>query len=158
MNRHGFDIRLKEEVINENPDLPGLPDTELLAGNLGFETKLSEYWAGLTWAKPLGNGLGLGISTFVSVRNQRSRRNVDLQGLTDRNRGEQAYGEITDGLRRCGGTPEDATNLLFHGHPVPFRHRPQAGYDLLVQIPDAQVGRGHCSGPVIAHRQNASAC
>ncbi|MCL7981343.1 MAG: hypothetical protein M8862_02370 [marine benthic group bacterium] len=83
MNRHGFDIRLKEEVIYENPDLPGLPDVELLAGNLGFETKLSEYWAGLTWAKPLGNGLGLGVSTFVSVRNQRSRRNVDLQGLSN---------------------------------------------------------------------------
>ena len=83
MNRHGFDIRLKEEVIYENPDDPDLPEVDLLAGNLGFETKLSEYWAGLTWAKQLGSGLGLGISAFVSVRNQRSRRNVDLQGLSN---------------------------------------------------------------------------
>jgi hypothetical protein len=83
MNRHGFDVRLKEEIIDESADVPGLPDVDLLAGNLGFETKLSEYWAGLTWAKPLGNGLGLGVSTFVSVRNQRSRRTIDRQGLND---------------------------------------------------------------------------
>ena len=55
MNRHGFDIRLKEEVIYEDPDEVGLPDVDLLAGNLGFETKLSEYWAGLTTASLMTN-------------------------------------------------------------------------------------------------------
>jgi len=83
MNRHDFEIRLNEEVILEAPDLVEAPDLELLAGNLGYETRLSEYWAGFTWAKPLGSGLGLGISTFVSVRSQRARSNVGFQELTD---------------------------------------------------------------------------
>ena len=83
MNRHDFDIRLTEEVILDDPDLVEAPELELLAGSLGYETRLSEYWAGFTWAKPLGGGLGLGISTFVSVRSQRARSNVDFQELTD---------------------------------------------------------------------------
>ena len=82
MNRHDFEVRLTDEVILEAPDLVEAPDLELLAGSLGYETRLSEYWAGFTWAKPLGGGLGLGISTFVSVRSQRSRSNVDFQELT----------------------------------------------------------------------------
>ncbi|MEJ2483804.1 MAG: hypothetical protein P8049_12030, partial [Gemmatimonadota bacterium] len=86
MNRPGFDVRLKEQAIFENPGVPGLPDVGFLAGNLGYETKLSEYWAGVTWAKPLGQRLGLGVSTFVSVRNQRSRQSLSLQGINDDDR------------------------------------------------------------------------
>lgn len=83
MNRHDFDIRLTEEVILDEPDLVEAPELELLSGSLGYETRLSEYWAGFTWAKPLGGGLGLGISTFVSVRSQRARSNLEFQELTD---------------------------------------------------------------------------
>jgi opacity protein-like surface antigen len=84
MNRHDFEIRLSDEVIFDDPDPVEAPDLELLAGNVGYQTRLSEYWAGFTWAKPLGSGLGLGISTFVSVRSQRARSNAEFQELTDR--------------------------------------------------------------------------
>jgi len=83
MNRHNFDIRLTDEAIVTDFDQPSLEDVDLLAGNVGYETKLSEYWAGVTWAKPLGGGFGIGISTFVSVRTQRARGNVEFQELND---------------------------------------------------------------------------
>ena len=95
MNRHNFDIRLTDEVILEEPDLDPSLELELLSGNIGYETKLSEYWAGVTWAKPLGSGIGLGISTFVSVRSQRSRGSVDLQELNDDNEAT-AYSRLRD--------------------------------------------------------------
>lgn len=104
MNRHDFDIRLNEEVILEDPDPVEAPDLELLAGSLGYETRLSEYWAGFTWAKPLGGGLGLGISTFVSVRSQRARSIVDFQELTDQ-------GEATV-LSRLRGYSYDSWRVL----------------------------------------------
>ena len=83
LNRTNFDIRLNDEVILEGTDLEELPELDLLAGNVAFETKLSEYWAGLTWAKPLGGGFGLGISTYGSVRSQRGRGNSDFQALSE---------------------------------------------------------------------------
>ncbi len=83
LNRSLFDIRLKDDVILEGNDLEGIPGLDLLAGNLGYETRLSEYWAGLTWSKPLGGGLGLGISNYVAVRNQRGRGALDVQSLND---------------------------------------------------------------------------
>ena len=95
MNRHNFDIRLTDEVILEEPDLDPSLELELISGSVGYETKLSEYWAGVTWAKPLGSGFGLGISTFVSVRSQRSRGSVDLQELNDDNEAT-AYSQLRD--------------------------------------------------------------
>ena len=83
MSRHSFDVRLKDETILEQPQRPDLPDLDLLAGNVSFSTRLSEHWAGLTWAKPLGREFGIGISAFVAVRSQRARRSMDVQAVND---------------------------------------------------------------------------
>jgi len=83
MSRHSFDVRLKDETILEQPTRPDLSDLDLLAGTVSYETRLSEHWAGLTWAKPLGEEFGIGISTFVAVRSQRARRSLDVQALSD---------------------------------------------------------------------------
>lgn len=83
MSRHSFDVRLKDELILEQPQRPDLPDLGLLAGNVSYETRLGEHWAGLTWAKPLGREFGIGISAFVAVRSQRARRNLDVQAVSD---------------------------------------------------------------------------
>jgi hypothetical protein len=95
MNRHNFDIRLTDEVVLDESQLEPFPGLDLLSGSVGYETRLSEYWAGLTWAKPLGGGFGLGISTYVSVRSQRARGNLDLQELNDVNEAT-AYSRLRD--------------------------------------------------------------
>lgn len=94
MNRHNFDIRLTEEAVLDESQLDPFTGLELLSGNVGYATQLSEYWAGVTWAKPLGGGLGLGISTFVSVRSQRARGDVKFQALND-----EDEATLYDGLR-----------------------------------------------------------
>ncbi len=83
LNRSLFDVRLRDDVILEGSDLEGVPNLDLLAGNVGYETRLSEYWAGLTWAKPLGGGLGFGISSYVAVRSHRGSGSTELQALSD---------------------------------------------------------------------------
>jgi hypothetical protein len=83
MSRHSFDVRLKDETILERPQRPDLPDLDLLAGTVSYETRLSEHWAGLTWARSLGAEFGIGISTFVAVRSQRARRSLDVRALSD---------------------------------------------------------------------------
>jgi len=83
MSRHSFDVRLKDETILEQPQRPDLQDLDLLAGNVSYETRLSEHWAGVTWAKPLGREFGVGVSAFVAVRNQRARRSLDVQAVSD---------------------------------------------------------------------------
>lgn len=85
LNRSLFDVRLRDDAILQGSDLEGIPGLDLLAGNVGYETRLSEYWAGLTWAKPLGGGLGLGISNYVAVRSHRGSGSTELQALNDAN-------------------------------------------------------------------------
>ncbi|UCF19492.1 MAG: hypothetical protein JSU87_16475 [Gemmatimonadota bacterium] len=79
LTRHDLDLRLEARGA-VRPDLAGLdPALDLLSVRLGFETRLSDYWAGLTWAVPLSEHLGLGVTQFVAIRSQRTRNTSVLQ-------------------------------------------------------------------------------
>ena len=47
---------------------------------------VSEYWGGLTWARPIGSSLGIGVTMFTAVRNASARRRWTW--LAERIRGE----------------------------------------------------------------------
>ncbi len=62
---------------------PGEFDFEFFEDELQIDSSLSESWAGLTWARPVGSRQGVGVSTFVAVRNHRSRVTAIRQGIFD---------------------------------------------------------------------------
>jgi hypothetical protein len=59
-----------------------IPDVALLTDRLTVDAKLSEYWAGGTWAYQVQPSLGVGVSTFVVVRNQSAQFGDFGQALT----------------------------------------------------------------------------
>jgi hypothetical protein len=44
-----------------------------------LDANLSEYWGGLTWARPLGRKVGLGVTVFAAARDQRGRPETTVQ-------------------------------------------------------------------------------
>lgn len=52
---------------------PGDFDFEFFEDESQIDTSMSEKWAGLTWARPIGTRQGIGVSMWVAVRNDRTR-------------------------------------------------------------------------------------
>jgi hypothetical protein len=53
-----------------NPPTPG---NETFAGQISLDERLSEVWSGASWSVPVGNKIGLGLTEFVAVRNERGK-------------------------------------------------------------------------------------
>ncbi len=49
----------------------GLSSEGAVTDSVRLDHRLTEYWGGLTWARPVGDRFGVGISTFVVSRNHR---------------------------------------------------------------------------------------
>lgn len=47
--------------------------TDLTTTGFSLDESMSEYWAGLTWSKPLSEHVGIGVSGYVTIRSQSSR-------------------------------------------------------------------------------------
>jgi hypothetical protein len=71
LTRQTFSARLTATGVESEP-LPDFPNVGTLAANVNLEQDMNEFWAGLTWSHTLGAHLGLGVSTFLAVRNQRT--------------------------------------------------------------------------------------
>lgn len=59
----------------------GTNGQELLAGELTTQQNLSDLWSGLTWSYPLSSKLAIGISQYLSIRDQKTRYQVLAQTL-----------------------------------------------------------------------------
>jgi len=85
LKRYGSTFLASSQV-----DLPGeplgVPLVELLANSMRIDTDLSEYWGGGTWSYPVTPDLGVGVTTFIAVRNQRRYASNSVQLLTTGNR------------------------------------------------------------------------
>lgn len=53
------------DVVEENPG------DEYYLGNIDIQNQMSENWAGICYSRKVGEGWGLGVTTFLSYRNQR---------------------------------------------------------------------------------------
>jgi len=62
-----------------------IPNVSLLTDRLTLDAKLSEYWVGGTWAYQAQPNIGIGVSTFVVVRNQSALFGDFTQVLTTDN-------------------------------------------------------------------------
>jgi hypothetical protein len=71
LTRQDFDFEVSERVDYRGGQAPDSLD--LFAAGLLFNQNMDEYWAGLTWAHTLGKKMGLGVTTFLAVRDQKTR-------------------------------------------------------------------------------------
>lgn len=80
--RERFNLRIPGPVV----DPPGAAAADSIASvtvDRFLDQSLGEYWGGVSWSRQLGKRFGLGISPFVAVRNQSSRRHITIETLTD---------------------------------------------------------------------------
>jgi hypothetical protein len=70
LTRHDFDLRVASLQVP--------PSGQASAESL-FEQNLNENWFGLSWAHRAGEEIGVGLSTYVAYRGQRTRREVSGQ-------------------------------------------------------------------------------
>lgn len=71
LTRNFSEFNIEARLANAAPGIEGRPDIEFLSVALRADQRLTEYWGGMTWAMPLTDTFGVGISTFIAVRNQR---------------------------------------------------------------------------------------
>lgn len=83
LTRNFSEFRAEGRLANTSPGIAGRPDVEFLSAALRADQRLSEYWGGITWAIPVTETLGVGVSTFVAVRNQRGLLQRTTQAVLD---------------------------------------------------------------------------
>jgi hypothetical protein len=69
LTRYDSDIRIGAYAQLPNAAI-AIPNAVLLTDRITADARLSEYWAGGTWAYLFQPSIGFGVSTFVVVRNQ----------------------------------------------------------------------------------------
>ncbi len=77
ITRHIFEYRLGSSVELTGDEID-VPELSTVSGSLRVDSRLSEYWGGLTWSVPLSDRVGLGVTLFGASRNQRARSDTDL--------------------------------------------------------------------------------
>lgn len=71
--RQEFHATIKNRVSASGDFLTQVPGTENLAGETFNRQDVSEYWAGVTWSRRLGQHTGLGISQYFTYFGQNTR-------------------------------------------------------------------------------------
>jgi hypothetical protein len=74
------------DVIDDEPGL------ETFNGELGFTQNLNDLWLGFTWSYSPTDLTGIGITQFISIRDQSSSRRTTLQSLA-------ASGKVSASIR-----------------------------------------------------------
>jgi len=82
LTRHRFDAKVKGGRTNRVDVLPD-PGDEDFAGALRAEVSAKELWAGVTWARGVSEKIGIGVTTYMSFRNESGVDEIFAQALTD---------------------------------------------------------------------------
>lgn len=92
LTRQRMDLTLDGKFIKPylNPD--GAPAANLFAGEGFFRQDLSETWAGLSWSYQPSSRIGFGITNYVAVRSQFTRRQYIAQSVSQTGEGTAAIG------------------------------------------------------------------
>ncbi len=83
LTRHNLEYRFTKGATVDGDSLAGFEGQGSVSASLNYETRLREYWGGLTWAAPVLEGFGLGVSLFVANRSQRLSYGNSLTGTGD---------------------------------------------------------------------------
>jgi hypothetical protein len=63
--------------------ITGWPGEEYFSGQVALGKKFSEEWLGLTWSYPLSDRFSIGLSSYLSVREQSADIRMQLQALSE---------------------------------------------------------------------------
>lgn len=85
LTRQDFDLRVDNWLVTPS----GRGGSEAL-----FDQNLSENWFGLSWAHRAGESYGLGLTTYVVYRGQRTRR--EISGEIELSNGQGAAGLLVE--------------------------------------------------------------
>lgn len=91
LSRNQFDASLATSLI-EKRDILAAPGDEDIASAFTANARLSETWAGLAWAYPISDRIGIGLTQFVATRQQSFESTLLAQAAT-------AAGEVSIGTR-----------------------------------------------------------
>ncbi len=72
LSRQDVKLALAYSSVETRDVLPAAPGPETVASEFRIEEKLTEPWFGLTWAYRIKDGIGVGVSQYVSVRTHRA--------------------------------------------------------------------------------------
>jgi hypothetical protein len=82
LTRQRFKAEVSGAATNRTDVLPE-PGDEEFAGAVRASVDAKELWAGVTWARGLSERIGVGVTTFVSFRNEAGASEFFAQALTD---------------------------------------------------------------------------
>ncbi|MBN8226054.1 hypothetical protein JYK02_00860 [Corallococcus macrosporus] len=80
LTRQGFSYTLQTRGSRTGTDLGGVQGLDSLSTDVRLDQSVSEYWAGLSWATPVREHLGLGVSPFFAYRQQELRFQTLAEG------------------------------------------------------------------------------
>jgi hypothetical protein len=83
LTRHNLEYRFNRGGTVPGDSIPELGGIASASAAMTYETRLRETWGGLTWAAPIQERLGLGVSTFVAIRSQRLRYGTEISTVDD---------------------------------------------------------------------------
>lgn len=83
LTRQGVSFSLESRDSSTGTDLAGVGGMDALSTDVRLDQSVSEYWAGLSWAVPIGGHLGLGLSPFLAYRQQELRFQTLAEGSGD---------------------------------------------------------------------------
>jgi hypothetical protein len=70
LTRHNLEYRFREGGAAPGSSYPSAGTLDTVSASFDYDTRLREYWGGLTWSTPFDR-YGIGISLFVANRSQR---------------------------------------------------------------------------------------
>ena len=91
--RQGLRTNITGRSVGQSDVLPS-PGVEDHFVEARLEQDLDETWVGMTWSKKVGERVGIGLSPYVAVRNQRTRVQVIAQAL-----GSDSLGAVSSSVR-----------------------------------------------------------
>jgi hypothetical protein len=84
LTRYSGKLRVDSLATTDSGDF--LPELDFVGAEFRLDNDLNEYWFGGTYASPLGDDVGLGVSMFFAYRSQRGRAQSTSQALAPGNR------------------------------------------------------------------------
>ena len=82
LTRQDFDLRFDTRGSGQGDILPEYPGSESYGGEIVIDQNMTDTWGGLSWAHSLNKKTGIGVTTYVAYRNQRSRADHLLEALS----------------------------------------------------------------------------
>ncbi|RKG57787.1 hypothetical protein D7V80_39330 [Corallococcus sp. CA054B] len=80
LTRQGFSYSLQSRGTRPGTDLAGVQGLDSLSTDVRLDQTVSEFWTGVSWAYPVTEHLGLGLTPFVATRHHELRFQTQAQG------------------------------------------------------------------------------